>query len=343
MAKKHDFDAAWKSILEAFEVEIVELLFPEIFKNIAWEYGAESLDKELQEIQREIFDRDSSEKVISDKIIKVKLKNNKSKILFIHVEVQSYASCDEVFGERMFRYFYRIWDKFRYRYEDKSEIVAAAIYTYKGERGKDKNYIYRLPEIEEDILTYNFRTIDVENINLENISENNPLKLVFKIAKNLLETKADDEEIYRAKIKLAEELREYEKVKNNEQIKALVDFLEYLFLIEDPELEKKYEEYKKEIGGAFKMSIDEIRRLHYKQEGREEGREEGLAKGREEEREQARLKDVERVIKLLNKKFKNVDEAVIEKVKLLDSDSLNSIIEDIFDIETIEDLKRYGI
>jgi hypothetical protein len=67
LAKKHDFDAVWKSILEAFEVEIVELLFPEIFKDIAWEYGTESLDKELQEIQREIFDRDSSEKVISDK------------------------------------------------------------------------------------------------------------------------------------------------------------------------------------------------------------------------------------------------------------------------------------
>ncbi|OAA84803.1 DUF4351 domain-containing protein [Clostridium ljungdahlii] len=79
------------------------------------------------------------------------------------------------------------------------------------------------------------------------------------------------------------------------------------------------------------MSIDEIRRLHYKQEGREE------------EREQSRLKDAERVITFLNKKLKNVDEAVIEKVKLLDSDSLNSIIESIFDIETIEDLRRYGI
>jgi hypothetical protein len=46
----------------------------------------------------------------------------------------------------MFRYFYRIWDKFRYKYEDKSEIVAAAIYTYKGECGKDERYVYRLPE-----------------------------------------------------------------------------------------------------------------------------------------------------------------------------------------------------
>ncbi|NMM61749.1 DUF4351 domain-containing protein [Clostridium sp. P21] len=315
------------------------MLFPEIFKNIAWEYGADSLDKELQEIQRKIFDKDSSEKVISDKIIKVKLKNNNSKILFIHVEVQSYSSENEVFGERMFRYFYRIWDKFRYKYEDKSEIVAAVIYTYKGERGKDKSYIYKLPDINEEILIYNFRTIDIENIKLENISENNPLKLVFKMAKNLLEIKANDEEIFKAKIKLAEELRGYEKIKNNEQIKALVDFLEYLFLIEDPELEKKYEEYKKEIGGAFKMSIDEIRRLHYKQEGKEEGKEEG----REEEREQSRLKDVERVIKLLNKKFNNVDEVIIESVKVLDSNKLNSIIEDILDIENIEDLDKYGV
>ena len=68
VAKKHDFDAAWKAILEAFEVEIVELLFPELFEKIDWELGTESLDKELLEIQKDIFDKDSSEKVISDKI-----------------------------------------------------------------------------------------------------------------------------------------------------------------------------------------------------------------------------------------------------------------------------------
>jgi Putative transposase, YhgA-like. len=269
LPKKHDFDAAWKSILEAFEKEIVELLFPEIFKDIAWEFGTDSLDNELQEIQKEIFDKENNEKVISDKIIKVRLKDKKSKILFIHVEVQSYTSENEVFGERMFRYFYRIWDKFRYKYQDKSEIVAAAIYTYKGERGKAKRYVYKLPDIEKEILIYNFKTIDVEKIQLEKISEKNPLKLVFKMALSLLETNTTDEDIYEAKIKLAEELKGYDKVKNNDQIKALVDFLEYLFLIQNPELEKKYEEYKKISGGAFKMSIDEIRKLHYKEEGEE--------------------------------------------------------------------------
>ena len=222
MTKKHDFDTAWKTILEAFEVEIVELLFPELFCKIAWELGTESLDKELNEIQKEIFDKKSSEKIISDKIIKVKFKHGESKILFIHVEVQSYSSGHEVFGERMFRYFYRIWDRFRYKYDDKSEIVAAAIYTYKGERGKDKRYVYKLPELSEDILVYNFRTIDVEQIKLESISDKNPLKLVFKMGKKLLNTGITDEEIYNAKIELARELKGYDKVKNNEQVKKYI-------------------------------------------------------------------------------------------------------------------------
>ena len=278
MAKKHDFDAAWKAILEAFEVEIIELLFPEIFNKIDWTVETESLDKELLEIQKDIFDKDSSEKVISDKIIKVRLKNKKTKILFIHVEVQSYSSGHDVFGERMFRYFYRIWDKFRYKHKDKSEIVAAAIYTYKGQRGKDEKYVYKVPGIKSEILIYNFKTIDVEKIKLEKIRDDNPLKLVFKMAKSLLETRVSDEDIYEAKIKLSEELKSYDKVKNDEQIKALVDFLEYLFLIQNQELVNKYEEYKKANGGVFKMSIDEIRKLHYKEDGREEERKQLILK-----------------------------------------------------------------
>ncbi|MGL5084908.1 MAG: hypothetical protein ACRC68_04200, partial [Clostridium sp.] len=146
--------------------------------------------------------------------------------------------------------------------------------------GKDERYVYKLPELEEEIIRYNFRTIDVEMINLENISDDNPLRLVFKMAKKLLETRPKDEDIFDAKVKLAKELAYYDKVKDKEQIKALVDFLEYLFLIQDSELERKYEEYKKEMGGTLKMTIEQIRKLHYKAEGKEEGREEG----REEEK-----------------------------------------------------------
>ncbi|SHJ47732.1 conserved hypothetical protein (putative transposase or invertase) [Hathewaya proteolytica DSM 3090] len=334
MEKRHDFDAAWKSILEAFESEIVELLFPEIYGEIDWNLGTETLDNELREIQKEIFDKDSSEKIISDKIIKVRLKDNNSKILFIHVEVQSYSSDDNVFGERMFRYFYRIWDKFRYKEKDKSEIIAAAIYTYKGKKGKDQKYIYKIPEIEKDILIYNFRTVDVEKIKFHEIHDDNPLKLVFKMAKCLLETPIDDNDIYNAKIKLAEELKNYRKVKNNEQVKALVDFLEYLFLIQDPELENKFYEYRKKSGGAFKMSIEEIRKIHYKEIGREEGREEGREQGET-------IALVKTAVKLLKKKFGNLPEGLEETVSRQNINVLENIIENILDLGDIEEVKKY--
>ena len=74
---------------------------------------------------------------------------------------------------------------------------------------------------------------------------------------------------------MAEELLEYDKVRNEEQIKALADFLDYLFLIKDEELEHKYEEYKRERGGAIKMTVDQIREKYYTLKGKEEGIKEG--------------------------------------------------------------------
>jgi len=82
-----------------------------------------------------------------------------------------------------------------------------------------------------------------------------------------------------------------------------------LFLIQNSELEKRYEEYKKAIGGVFKMSIDEIRKLHYKEEGREEGRE----KGREEERKQLILKQYSKGLSI--EYIAEINEFDIEYVK----------------------------
>ena len=268
--KKHDYDAAWKTILEAFEKEIVELLFPEIYTKINWDIKSEALDNELLEIQKEIFSKEEAEKIISDKIINVKMKDNESKILFIHVEVQSYSSNENVFSERMFRYFYRIWDKFRYKYNDISDIVGSAIYTYKGAAGKDKRFVYNLPDLHDEIIIYNFRTIDVETLELDSINNENPLKLVFKIAKKLLSTVANDNEIFLAKVELFNELVNYNKVKTIDQRKALVYFLEYLFLIQDDSLSERFKEIKDSTGGIMKMSIDEIREKYLEEKGSEE-------------------------------------------------------------------------
>lgn len=298
--KKHDYDAAWKTILEAFEEEIVELLFPEIYNKINWDIKSEALDNELLEIQKEIFSKEEAEKIISDKIIKVTMKDNESKILFIHVEVQSYSSNENIFAERMFRYFYRIWDKFRYKYEDKSDIIGSAIYTYKGSSGKDKKYTYKLSGLDENILTYNFRTIDVETLDLTSINDNNPLKLVFKIAKRLLEIGPDDNEIFLAKVELFNELVKYNKVKTMDQRKALTYFLEYLFLIQDESLFRRFKEIKENTEGVVNMGIDEIREKYLEEKGKEEGLKEGKEEGLKEGEKKKALEIAKSLLDILD-------------------------------------------
>ncbi len=120
------------------------------------------------------------------------------------------------------------------------------------------------------------------------------------MAKTLLETKPKDEDIYKAKIQLAEELVEYDKVKNEEQIKALADFLEYLFLIKDKNLEKKFEEYKRERGGAVRMTVDQIRQKYYEQKGKEVGIQEGKEVGIQEGMKKEKIKIARNLLDVLD-------------------------------------------
>ena len=69
--------------------------------------------------------------------------------------------------------------------------------------------------------------------------------------------------------------------------------------------------------------------------------EKGINKGRDEEREKYRIQDVDRVLKLLQKKLINIDEPLKQSIRELITDKLNLIIEDILDIDTSEDLKKY--
>lgn len=85
-----------------------------------------------------------------------------------------------------------------------------------------------------------------------------------------MSTVANDNEIFLAKVELFNELVNYNKVKTIDQRKALVYFLEYLFLIQDDSLSERFKEIKDSTGGIMKMSIDEIREKYLEEKGSEE-------------------------------------------------------------------------
>ena len=113
-----DQDNNWKELIGDLFPYFLEFFLPDVFQDIDFEYPAESLDKEFSKLLPEYY---NNEKIINDKLIKVRLKSGKNQILFIHIELQSTEDIN--FGERMFRYYYRIVDKYGFN------VTAIALFT----------------------------------------------------------------------------------------------------------------------------------------------------------------------------------------------------------------------
>jgi len=127
------FDEAWKKIIEKFFPQLISLFVPEMYVDIDLSKGISFLDKEMERLSK----RSQKGAKYVDKLAKVYLKNGEEKWILIHIEVQSYL--DKEFSKRMFRYFYRIFDR-----HDK-EIVSMALLT----NSKDDS-----PKGRYELLTY---------------------------------------------------------------------------------------------------------------------------------------------------------------------------------------------
>lgn len=115
-------------------------------------------------------------------------------------------------------------------------------------------------------------------------------------------------------------------------------------------LEMSIEEIKEVKDELIKISADKKQRELYEMRAKilkdkvsalNEAERKGIEKGIKETIEKARLKDVETVLKLLNKKFGNVSIEFNDSIQNLNSDKLKLIIEDILDIDTLDQLKQY--
>lgn len=105
-----------KVIGELFE-DFLLFFAPELHAQIEFRVEADFLDKDL--IQ-EVVDKKKGRR-FADRLAKVHLKNVEEQWILIHIEVQSEKETD--FSERMFRYFYRIYD----RYQEKIFAIAVRL------------------------------------------------------------------------------------------------------------------------------------------------------------------------------------------------------------------------
>ena len=104
---RQEFDSPWKKILELHFEDFVSFFFPIAHKEINWSRGFEFLDKEFQKALRgaKVGSR------LADKLVKVWTVQDEAAWVLIHIEIQNQKEI--TFTERMFVYYYRIYDRYR--------------------------------------------------------------------------------------------------------------------------------------------------------------------------------------------------------------------------------------
>ena len=125
------------------------------------------------------------------------------------------------------------------------------------------------------------------------------------------------------------------------------DIDEWIYMLKNSEIKKEFKsKYIREAEERLTMlKMDEKERKAYDRYLINVAREKDIMntaklEGRKEEEEKNRLKDIERVIKLLIRKFKVVDIILENKIRAASSEKLNLIIEDILDIEDLIDVEK---
>jgi hypothetical protein len=271
MRRKNDI--LWKVVIEEVFDDLLRFVYPDADRVYNMERGFEFLDKELAELYPEP-EKDSDTRH-ADKLVKVYHRSGEEEWVFFHVEIQGDTTKRAEFAARMFRYFYRIFDRFR------KPVSAVAVYTGRnGPKMPDRfEYAYRATS-----LVFKFHSVSIlDYADSELEASNNPFALVVMAAKTaLLEGKVPEQELLEKKVALARRLlkKGYSKAK----VWAVLRFLENYVVFKDRDMNRIFKERIQSRNKNNPMGIEEFVRQEGLEIGLRRGRKEGKAKGRQEER-----------------------------------------------------------
>lgn len=259
--KDRKSDILWKMVMDEVFEDLLRFIFPDADQVYDLGRGFEFLDKELAEMYPEP-EKDSDTR-FADKLVKVFHRDGEEEWVLLHIEIQGDTSRRVEFSERMFRYFYRILDRYR------RPVSAVAIFT--GQYGKNMpvrfEYTYRRTK-----LLYEWHSLSILDFTDKELEESdNPFALVVAAARaSLLEEKIPEKELLDRKVLIGKLL--FKKGFSSQKVRAVLTFLENYVLFEDPEMNRIF---RKEIEPYDKnkvMSVDDVVKLVAEEKGRESSR-----------------------------------------------------------------------
>lgn len=256
-------DTLWKAILEDVFDDFLRFFYPNSDEIFDFEKGFEYLDKELEQLFPPEHDQFMPRYV--DKLVKVFTKEGTEEWILIHIEVQGYT--DKHFAERMFQYYYRIFDKYR------RPISAFAIFTE-----ADKLFIpYKFErQFLGTTIIYTFNTYKIiEQSEDDLVASSNPFALVVLTVKAALSGKQmGEQKLFDLKVNLAKQMLSKQMPKW--KIRSLMNFLRYYIRFENTEMTSNFEKEVEVITQKnTTMGIEEFLLDRARKEGIEKGKKEG--------------------------------------------------------------------
>jgi predicted transposase/invertase (TIGR01784 family) len=246
-------DILWKKIIKRFFVEFLDFFMPELLKDIIPEKSV-FLDKELLSITGK------QKKGIIDILVKVYLKNGKEEYILFHIEIQ--GTKQDNFGERMFRYYIRIWDVYL------KPVISLALLVDRAKNTEISN-VFTIDSYSTK-LKYEYKIINIGKLNYENcINSKNPIEVALSVM-----IKDTDEPLWKIRGKV--EKRLYELGLNPEDIYLLIAFVGRLVPLKGKNL-INFKKYLIEIQNEVPMIMTD-----YEERALKKGKREGLKEGKKE-------------------------------------------------------------
>ena len=230
-------DQLWKSLLEDVFDDLLRFVFPEADKVFDMQKGFEYFDKELNELTPEP-DKGPDTRFV-DKLVKVCRKDGKKEFVLIHIEVQGATKKHKQFPERMFQYYYRIFDRYRV------PMTAIAIFTGPDGHKIPNRYEYHFLGTTH---IYQYNTLNISDPTEEELEKsNNPFAVVLLAArKALLSGKIPENELLEQKLLVARSLLSKKQFSHKKIRKILLFLRNYIVFA------------KKETNRIFDKQINQI-------------------------------------------------------------------------------------
>jgi hypothetical protein len=218
-SERPDYDSPWKEMLELFFEQFMAFYFPIAHAGIDWTSKHEFLDKELQKVVR---DAESGRKHV-DKLIKVYRKDGEDIWILVHVEIQ--GQIDPEFNKRMYRYHYRLYD----RYD--RQVVSLAILTDDNENWHPGEFEYELWGCKSSLVFPTVKLLDYWQ-QWNKLEQNpNPFAIITMAHLKAIATHGQPEDRFKAKFVLIKML--YQRGYSRQQILELLRFVDWIMMLPD--------------------------------------------------------------------------------------------------------------